>query len=196
MRQGKAIIFSAPSGSGKTTIVRYLLSTNKNLGFSISACTREQRKGNEIGGRDYYFLTSEEFRQKVRENAFIEYEEVYGGLYYGTLKSEVERIWAEDKHVLFDVDVRGGINLKNYFKDQALAVFVRVPSIDELGKRLRSRKTDSEESIVRRLAKAESEMMFENQFDITLVNVNLQDTLRKAQALIDSFITRDVTQPR
>jgi guanylate kinase len=135
MKQGKAIIFSAPSGSGKTTIVRYLLSTHENLGFSISACTRQRRKQNEVDGKDYYFLTHEEFKQKIAEEAFIEWEQVYEGGYYGTLKSEIERIWGEGKHVLFDVDVKGGLSLKKYFKDQALAVFVKVPSVEELAKR-------------------------------------------------------------
>ncbi len=188
MKQGKAIIFSAPSGSGKTTIVRYLLSTHENFGFSVSACTRERRKQNEVDGKDYYFLTINEFEQKIAEGAFIEWEQVYEGTYYGTLKSEIERIWNEGKHVLFDVDVKGGISLKNYFKDRALAVFVKVPSVEELEKRLRYRNTETRESFEQRLAKAESEMAYEKEFDVTLVNANLEDTLKKAETLIESFI--------
>ena len=188
MKQGKAIIFSAPSGSGKTTIVRYLLSTHQNLGFSISACTRQRRKQNEIHGKDYYFLSPEEFKQKIAEGAFVEWEQVYEDLYYGTLKSEIERIWGEGKHILFDVDVKGGLSLKRYFKDRALAVFVKVPSLEELTRRLQQRNTESEKSFEQRLAKAESEMAYEKEFDVTLVNANLDDALRKAEALIETFI--------
>ena len=188
MKQGKAIIFSAPSGSGKTTIVRYLLSTHRNLGFSISACTRQRRKQNEIHGKDYYFLTPEEFKQKIAEGVFVEWEQVYEDLYYGTLKSEIARIWGEGKHILFDVDVKGGLSLKRYFKDRALAVFVKVPSVEELAQRLRYRNTETKESFEQRLAKAESEMAYEKEFDVTLVNANLDDALRKAEALIEAFI--------
>jgi guanylate kinase len=188
MKQGKAIIFSAPSGSGKTTIVRYLLSTHEDLGFSISACTRQRRKQNEVDGKDYYFLTLEEFKQKIAEEAFVEWEQVYEGGYYGTLKSEITRIWGEGKHVLFDVDVKGGLSLKKYFKDQALAVFVKVPSVEELAKRLRYRNTETRESFDQRLAKAESEMAYEKEFDVTLINANLEDTLKKAELLIEAFI--------
>jgi len=188
MKQGKAIIFSAPSGSGKTTIVRHLLSTYQNLGFSISACTRQRRKQNEIHGKDYYFLTPEEFKQKIAEGVFVEWEQVYEDLYYGTLKSEIARIWGEGKHILFDVDVKGGLSLKRYFKDRALAVFVKVPSVEELAQRLRYRNTETKESFEQRLAKAESEMAYEKEFDVTLINANLDDTLKKAEALIEAFI--------
>lgn len=188
MHQGKAIIFSAPSGSGKTTIVRHLLETNDNLGFSISACTRDKRGRNEQNGKDYYFLTPEEFKAKIDNDEFIEWEEVYAGNFYGTLKSEIERIWAQGKHVLFDVDVKGGLHLKEYFKEKGLAVFVKVPSLEILEQRLQDRKTDSSSSISQRLFKAKFEMSFEGKFDVTLVNEDLEDSLKKAQDLVDNFI--------
>src|SRR6187402_3699655 len=136
---GKAIIFSAPSGSGKTTIVKHLLASNPDLGFSISASTRDKRGRTESHGKDYYFLAPDEFKKKIDEDAFIEWEEVYEGNFYGTLKSEIERIWNEGKNVIFDVDVKGGLNLKKYFGDKALAIFVLVPSIETLEQRLRGR---------------------------------------------------------
>lgn len=188
MHQGKAFIFSAPSGSGKTTIVKHLLQTNPNLGFSISACTRDKRGRNEENGKDYYFLTPEDFKNKIDNHEFIEWEEVYAGNFYGTLKTEIERIWAEGKHVIFDVDVKGGLNLKNYFKEKALAVFVKVPSLEELESRLHDRNTDTPSSISQRLFKARFEMKFENEFDVVLVNENLDESLKKAQKLVDDFI--------
>jgi len=188
MHQGKAFIFSAPSGSGKTTIVKHLLQTNPNLGFSISACTRDKRGRNEENGKDYYFLTPEDFKQKIDNHEFIEWEEVYAGNFYGTLKTEIERIWSEGKHVIFDVDVKGGLNLKNYFKEKALAVFVKVPSLEELESRLHDRNTDTPASISQRLFKAKFEMKFENEFDVVLVNENLEESLQKAQKLVDDFI--------
>jgi guanylate kinase len=188
MHQGKAIIFSAPSGSGKTTIVRHLLETNENLGFSISACTRDKRGRNEQNGKDYYFLSPEEFKSRIDKDEFIEWEEVYAGNFYGTLKSEIERIWAQGKHVIFDVDVKGGLHLKEYFKEKALAVFVRVPSLEVLEQRLHDRKTDSSSSISQRLFKAKFEMGFEDKFDVTLVNEDLNESLEKAQDLVDGFI--------
>jgi guanylate kinase len=188
MHQGKALIFSAPSGSGKTTIVKHLLSINPKLGFSISACTRDKRGRNEQNGKDYYFLTPEEFKDKIDKQEFIEWEEVYAGNFYGTLKSEIERIWAQGKHVIFDVDVKGGLNLKKYFGDRALAVFVKVPSIEVLEERLRDRNTDSEDSISRRLFKAKFELKFEDKFDVTLVNEDLDTSLRKAERLMTDFL--------
>jgi guanylate kinase len=188
MDQGKAIIFSAPSGSGKTTIVKHLLETNDHLGFSISACTRDKRGRKEENGKDYYFLTPEEFKEKIDKDEFIEWEEVYAGNFYGTLKSEIERIWAEGKHVLFDVDVKGGLQLKEYFKERGLAVFVKVPSLEILEQRLHDRQTDSSSSISQRLFKAKFEMSFESKFDVTLINEDLEDSLKKAQHLVDSFI--------
>jgi guanylate kinase len=190
MHQGKAIIFSAPSGSGKTTIVKHLLETNPNLGFSISACTRDKRGRNEQNGKDYYFLSPEEFKEKIDLNAFVEWEEVYPGNFYGTLKAEIERIWAEGRHVIFDVDVKGGLHLKEYFGDNGLAIFVKVPSLEVLTQRLRDRKTETENALSQRLFKAQFEMKFENQFDITLVNEDLETSLQKAQELVDTFIAK------
>lgn len=187
-KTGKAFIFSAPSGSGKTTIVKHLIDTNPSLSFSISASTRDKRGRHEESGKDYYFLTPTEFKSKILEDAFIEWEEVYAGNFYGTLKSEVQRVWDQGKHIIFDVDVKGGINLKKYFGDAALAIFVKVPDLDTLEERLRGRNTESEENISRRLFKAKFEMSFEDQFDITLVNQDLDETLLKAQKLFDNFV--------
>ncbi len=184
---GKAIIFSAPSGSGKTTIVKHLLKNNPDLGFSISASTRDRRGRSEEHGKDYYFLTPEDFKKKIDENEFIEWEEVYAGNFYGTLKSEIQRIWDEGKNVIFDVDVKGGINLKKYFGDKALAIFVKVPSIEILEERLKERGTESEESLSRRLFKAKFEMSFQDKFDVVLVNEDLDKSLAEAQRLYDGF---------
>jgi guanylate kinase len=184
---GKAIIFSAPSGSGKTTIVKHLLQTNSDLGFSISASTRDKRGRTEQNGKDYYFLSPLEFKKKIDENEFIEWEEVYAGNFYGTLKSEIERIWKEGKNVIFDVDVKGGLNLKKYFGDKGLAIFVRVPSLEVLKDRLHDRGTESSESLSRRLFKAEFEMSFQDKFDIVLVNENLETSLAEAQRLYNEF---------
>jgi guanylate kinase len=188
MASGKAIIFSAPSGSGKTTIVRHLINHFPNLGFSISASTRDKRGRTEENGKDYYFLTPDDFKDKIDSQEFIEWQEVYEGNYYGTLKSEIERVWASGKHVIFDVDVKGGINLKKYFGDRALAVFVKVNDLTVLEQRLRDRATESDSSLSRRLYKAKFEMSFENQFDCTLVNDNLDETLSKAEKLVGDFI--------
>jgi guanylate kinase len=188
MHEGRIIIFSAPSGSGKTTIVKHLLATNPNLGFSISACTRDKRGRNEENGKDYYFLTPEEFKKRIDNDEFVEWEQVYEGAFYGTLKSEIQRIWDSGKHVISDVDVKGGLSLKEFYGDRALAVFVKVPSEAELEKRLRTRATDTEESISRRLFKVKFEMSFEDQFDTILVNEDLESTLVKAQELLERFI--------
>jgi guanylate kinase len=187
---GKALIFSAPSGSGKTTIVRHLLQHNPDLGFSISASTRDKRGRTEQHGKDYYFLTPEEFKQKIDANEFIEWEEVYEGNFYGTLKSEIERLWSEGKNVIFDVDVKGGLSLKKYFGDKALAVFVKVPSIEVLKERLKDRGTESEESLSRRLFKAKFEMGFEDKFDVVLVNEDRERSLQEAQKLYSEFKNR------
>ena len=184
---GKAIIFSAPSGSGKTTIVRHLLEKNPDLGFSISASTRDKRGRTEAHGKDYYFLTPEEFKKKIDSNEFVEWEEVYEGNFYGTLKSEIDRIWKNGKNVIFDVDVKGGINLKNYFGDKALAIFVKVPSMEVLKERLHDRGTESEESLSRRLFKANFEMTFQDKFDKVLINEDLEHSLQQAQFLYDAF---------
>ena len=187
MENGKLIIFSAPSGSGKTTIVKHLLATNSNLGFSISACTRDKRGRNEENGKDYYFMTPDEFKQKIVQQEFVEWEEVYPGAYYGTLKSEIERLWSEGKHVIFDVDVRGGVKLKEYYQERALSIFVKVPSVEELEKRLRERGTDSEDSISKRVFKMNFEMSFQDQFDVVLLNDNLDEAVAKAQKHFDDF---------
>lgn len=188
---GKAIIFCAPSGSGKTTIVKHLLQNNPDLGFSISAVTRDRRGRMEVDGKDYHFLTPDEFREKILNDEFIEWEEVYAGNYYGTLKSEIDRIWSEGKNVIFDVDVKGGLSLKKYFGDKALAIFVLVPSIETLEQRLRGRGTESEDALSRRLFKAKFEMSFQNEFDVVLVNEHLDSSLAEAQKLYNEFKNPD-----
>lgn len=190
MTNGKLIIFSAPSGSGKTTIVKHLLSTFPDkIGFSISATNRE-RRGDEVHGKDYYYLSTEDFRKKVADKQFLEWEEVYAGSYYGTLRSEAERIWSLGKAVIFDIDVEGGLNLKSQFGDQALAVFVMPPSIKILEERLRSRQTDSPESIARRVAKAEKELKTAELFDVFILNEKLEEACEKAERLILEFLEK------
>src|SRR5690348_8763359 len=184
---GKALIFSAPSGSGKTTIVRHLLEKNSDLGFSISASTRDKRGRTEAHGKDYYFLSPAEFKSRIDKNEFIEWEEVYAGNFYGTLKSEIERIWKEGKNVIFDVDVKGGINLKKYFGDRALAIFVKVPSMEVLRQRLVDRGTESPDSLSRRIFKANFEMAFQDHFDVVMVNEDLKHSVAEAQRLYDEF---------
>lgn len=188
---GKLIIFSAPSGSGKTTIVKHLLAENNNLGFSISACTRDRRGRAEENGKDYYFLAPEDFKQRLDNNEFVEWEEVYTGAFYGTLKSEIERVWASGKHVLFDVDVQGGLKLKNFYGNKALAVFVKVPNEETLRERLIGRGSETEESLSRRLFKVHFEMSFQDRFDVILMNDDLEISLQKAQKLVDDFVTEN-----
>lgn len=185
--KGKAIIFSAPSGSGKTTLVKNLLGAGLNLEFSISACSRPPRM-NEVNGRDYYFLSVEEFRRSIDQGDFIEWEEVYRNHYYGTLRSELDRIWKAGRHVIFDVDVVGGSNLKKIFGDDALAVFVRPPSMEVLEQRLRDRSTDPEEKLRARLEKASREMEFADKFDVTIVNDRLEDALEESERLVTKFL--------
>jgi guanylate kinase len=187
MMNGKAIIFSAPSGAGKTTLVKHLLSKNYHLSFSISACSRPRRK-NERKGEDYYFLSETDFKSKIDNDEFIEWEEVYKGNYYGTLKSEIERIWSEGKHVIFDVDVIGGLNLKKYFKENALAIFVQPPSIETLASRLKARGTETIESLDKRIEKSVSEMEYANQFDIIIVNDNLEIAKLEAEKVVGDFL--------
>ena len=185
---GKAIIFSAPSGSGKTSLVKHLMQQVSNLGFSISACTRDKRGRHEVHGRDYYFLSIDEFKKKIDADAFVEWEEVYAGNFYSTLKEEVHRIWNQGKAVIFDVDVKGGLALKKYFGDQALAIFVKVPSLDVLESRLNDRGTETEESLSRRIYKAKFEMTFEGQFDVTVFNDDFTRSSADAVALVTEFL--------
>ncbi len=186
-KEGKLIILSAPSGSGKTSIVRYLLKNEPQLEFSISATSRQQRRG-EKNGTDYYFLTADEFRQKIANNEFIEWEEVYKDIYYGTLRSELERIWRENKHVIFDVDVMGGIKLKDKFGSRAFSIFIQPPGIDELKRRLTGRGTDSPEEISMRIAKAEREMTKAGHFDIIILNDDLERAREEALEKCKAFI--------
>jgi guanylate kinase len=188
----KVIIFCAPSGSGKTTIVKHLLSIDNRLAFSVSACTRPQR-ANEIHGKDYYFLSHDDFKTKIERKEFLEYEEVYGGNFYGTLKSEVDRIWAEGKAVLFDVDVEGGLNIKNYFGDNALAIFVKPPSVAVLEERLRFRSTETEETLKMRVEKAVHELVYETKFEFVLLNNQLDTALGEAEELISQFLNGNLS---
>lgn len=184
---GKLIIFSAPSGAGKTTIVKHLLEQDLNLEFSISATSREKRH-TETHGKDYYFLSDIEFHEKVKNNEFLEWEEVYQGTSYGTLKSEVERIRNQGKNVIFDVDVVGGLNIKRFYGKEALAVFVNPPSVEELKNRLTSRSTETEEKIKTRIAKAQYELGFADQFDVILVNEDLEKAFDEAEKLVAKFL--------
>lgn len=189
--QGKLIVFSAPSGSGKTTIVRHLLKIEKlNLEFSISATSRKKR-GDEVDGKDYYFLSAKEFISKIKKEEFLEWEEVYRDNFYGTLKTEVERIWAKGKHVIFDIDVSGGLRIKRKFPKETLAVFVKPPSIDELKIRLKKRKTESEDKINMRIAKASAELATAPLFDVIVENDNLERALNEAEDLVDNFINSE-----
>ena len=188
MQNGKMVIFSAPSGAGKTTLVHHLLSVPRlKLAFSVSATSREKRP-NETDGVDYRFLSENEFRKRISENAFVEWEEVYPGQFYGTLKSEVEKVWATGKNVVFDVDVIGGINLKEHFGDQALSIFVQPPNLNALERRLRGRSTENEASLKKRLDKAEIEMEKSDAFDRILINDDLETAKKEAERLIDEHL--------
>jgi len=191
--KGKAIIFSAPSGAGKTTIVKHLLQLDLGLEFSISACSRPPRE-QEVDGRDYYFMSLADFRKHIEQDDFLEWEEVYRDHYYGTLKSEPDRIWGQQKHVVFDVDVIGGLNLKKYFGQNALAVFVQPPSMQELEKRLRDRSTDTDDKIRERMAKAAREMEYSARFDVILVNDHLADTLMSGRKIVQDFLDQPLMQ--
>ena len=187
--QGKLIVFSAPSGSGKTTLVRHLIAQEDlNLDFSISATSRKIR-GKEINGKDYHFISLEDFKKHIDEDDFVEWEEVYRNNFYGTLKSEIDRIWANGKHVIFDIDVVGGLRIKEKFAEQTLAVFVQPPSIEEMELRLRNRKTDSEEKILERVQKAKKELKFSSRFDIVLENDDLEKAKQKAYQLVKNFVS-------
>ena len=186
---GKVVIFSAPSGSGKTTVVNHLLQAFDCFAFSVSATSRAPR-GQERDGEAYYFISVDEFQRRVAAGDFVEYEQVYQGVYYGTLKSEVERIWAADKVILFDVDVKGGVSLKKYFGDDALSVFVKAPSIKELRRRLEARGTDSPAFIDERVKKARIEMLYQPRFDYILVNDDLSACLAEADKVVGDFLKR------
>src|ERR1700748_1853543 len=187
-KEGKLIIFSAPSGAGKTTIVHHLLSKFPDLEFSISATTRQAR-GEEKDGIDYYFITKEEFLHWIAKKQFVEFEEVYSGTFYGTLRAEIERIWSKGKTVIFDIDVEGGLHLKRKYEDQALAIFVQPPSLEVLKKRLAGRGTDSEEKLSERFIKAEKELNYAPQFDIILKNHDLQTACAEAEKLVGDFLS-------
>lgn len=182
-----AIIITAPSGAGKTSVVKALLEGDENLSFSVSACTRPKR-ADETDGKHYHFLSLEEFKKKVDENAFIEWEEVYEGKCYGTLKAEVERIWAAGKVVVFDVDVKGAYRLKEWFGSRALAIFIKPPSVAELEKRLKARETETSVTLHQRLERAEMEMSWENKFDAVVVNRHLLDAIEQVKNLVNRFI--------
>ncbi len=189
---GRYIIVSAPSGAGKTTIVRHLLSLPLGLRFSVSATSRAPREG-ELDGRDYFFLQENEFRDKIAGNAFLEWEEVYPGIFYGTLESEIRKILDEGFNVIFDVDVVGGLNLKKIFGEQALAIFIQPPSLEVLRERLRIRSTEPESKIATRIAKAEYELGFAARFDKVLVNDKLVVTLQEAEKLVSDFLNRTIS---
>lgn len=186
--KGKLIVFSAPSGSGKTTIVRHLLRQERlGLEFSISATSREPR-GEEVDGKDYYFISAEEFKKKIKSNEFLEWEEVYINNFYGTLQKEISRIWAKGKHVIFDIDVAGGLRIKKKFPDQTLAVFIKPPDINELIIRLKERGEESPEKIAMRVAKAPTEMATAPQFDTIILNDDLETAINEAEKLVDDFL--------
>ncbi|NCT17731.1 MAG: guanylate kinase [Flavobacteriaceae bacterium CG_4_8_14_3_um_filter_34_10] len=189
-KQGKLIVFSAPSGSGKTTIVQHLLAQNDlNLEFSVSATSREPREEEE-DGKHYYFITFQEFKQHIKNDDFLEWEEVYRDNFYGTLKSEIERIWKKGKNVIFDIDVVGGLRIKKKYPDRTLAVFVKPPSVDELKRRLKERKTENDDKINMRIAKASIELATAPQFDYIIENNDLQIALQEAHDLVKQFIEK------
>lgn len=189
MARQNMIIFSAPSGSGKSTIINYLLQKGYPIEFSISATTRSPR-GTEKEGVEYYFLSLKEFKQKIKNNEFLEYEEVYENRFYGTLRSECDRIWNQGKTVVFDVDVAGGIRLKELFGDKALSIFIQLPSIDELRRRLENRKTDTAEEIEKRITKASFEVQFSYMFDNIIVNDSLETACKEVEELVSEFVGR------
>lgn len=187
MENGKLIIYSAPSGAGKTTLVHHLLSKKFGFEFSVSATTREQREG-EVHKKDYYFLSIEDFKNRISNKEFVEWEEVYTDNFYGTLRTEVERIWKKGNHVIFDVDVEGGLNLKHAYGDKALAIFVMPPSLDRLRERLQTRDTETEESITRRMGKAPQEIEKSVDFDKIILNDKLPEAMKKSEELVREFL--------
>lgn len=187
--QGKLIIFSAPSGAGKTTIVKQLLDRNNKLEFSVSACSRPKRE-KEIHGKDYYFLSIDDFKNKIENDEFVEWEEVYTNQFYGTLKSEIERIWQKGNTVVFDVDVIGGLNLKKQFGIKALAIFVMPPSINELEKRLINRSSEDDESLSKRISKAKYELSFAEKFDEIIINDDLKTAVNNTTQIVNDFIVK------
>ena len=186
---GKVIIFSAPSGAGKSTVVNHLLGLHPEFEFSVSATSRPPR-GTEQDGVEYYFISARKFRSLIRKDAFVEYEEVYHDRFYGTLKSEVERIWGNGHVIIFDVDVKGGVNLKKYFGDAALSVFIKAPSVEVLRQRLIGRGTDTQEAIEERVAKATEELTYEDKFDYVLVNDDLATAFADAEKVVDDFLSK------
>ena len=186
----KMFIFTAPSGSGKTTVVRHLLKKYDFLDFSVSATSREKRP-HEVEGKDYYFLSEQEFRDKIDKGEFLEWEEVYDNQFYGTLKSEVQRVWDGGKHIVFDIEVNGATNLKKMYGDKALAVFIKVPSFTELVKRLKSRKTESADSLRKRIKRIKRELTYEESFDKVLINDILEVTLKEAEYIVLDFLGMD-----
>lgn len=189
----KIIIITAPSGSGKTTIVKQLLQRTPSLGFSISACTRNPRPG-EVHGKDYYFLDEADFKQKIEEHAFIEWEMVYTGKYYGTLKSEVDRIWSEGKAPLVDIDVLGALNIKSQYGDKAITLFIKAPSVEELRKRLEARGTETPQTLQERLDKAAYELSFSDRFDCIVVNDDLERAIEETMTIISNFLQKDASE--
>ena len=191
----KMIIVTAPSGAGKTTIVKHLIDTFENLSFSVSATTRPARPG-EVDGQDYYFLTNRKFQNRIKKEAFAEWEEVYPGKFYGTLKSEIEKKWRKKKNVIFDIEVKGATNLKNVYGDQALAIFIKPPSLQELIRRLKSRKTENQRAIDERIARAKEELTYENNFDKILVNDQLEVALKEAEIMVENFLSPEVKKEK
>lgn len=182
----KLIAVTAPSGAGKTTIVRHLLSTYEHLDFSVSATTREMRK-HEVNAKDYYFIGVEKFKHKIEEGAFIEWEEVYENQFYGTLKSEVDRLWKLDKDIIFDIDVKGAVNIKEIYPE-SLCIFIKPPSLEILENRLKARKTETPKSLKKRIARVKKEMTYQNKFDVVLVNDVLEVALKEAEVIIENFV--------
>ena len=191
--QGKAVIVSAPSGAGKTTIVKHVLIAIPRLEFSISACSRVKRDG-ETHGKDYYFISADDFKNKIGHDEFVEWQEVYPGSFYGTLKSEMDRIWSQGKVPIFDVDVVGGLNLKRFFGSSALAIFIQPPSVEILHQRLRNRGTETDESLQKRISKAEHELSFATSFDTIVINNELQVSTAKTILLIEGFLSANKPQ--